>query len=215
MKTYRGQLEDTGGGNVIVQNGDEVYPLPLRLDLKNHSPTGFSWGYWGSGPSQLALALLVDHFGDDKKAIEFYQEFKRRVIGRLPKNESWEMRSIDIARDLAAMENGGIPIDRRTLRRRHKEPVDRLLWHLGLLACGRNTVNRIARVALALVLDEAEAKNINEEIERRSTSSRGQAEARKAVLEYLRVKAIRSGRDLVHHAPIMREWSEWAEGENR
>ena len=32
--------------------------LRLRLDLFNHSPTGFEWGYAGSGPVQLALAIL-------------------------------------------------------------------------------------------------------------------------------------------------------------
>ena len=26
----------------------------------NHSATGFEWGYGGSGPSQLALALSLD-----------------------------------------------------------------------------------------------------------------------------------------------------------
>ena len=28
-----------------------------------HSPTGFEWGFSGSGPAQLALALLLDHTG--------------------------------------------------------------------------------------------------------------------------------------------------------
>ncbi len=37
-------------------------PLGPRLDLANHSPDGFSWGYGGSGPAQLALAILADHF---------------------------------------------------------------------------------------------------------------------------------------------------------
>lgn len=38
-----------------VDNGP-LLPLPLRTDLCNHSPTGFCWGYHGSGPAQLALA---------------------------------------------------------------------------------------------------------------------------------------------------------------
>jgi hypothetical protein len=32
--------------------------------LRN-SPTGFGWGYGGSGPAQLALALLADSLGDN------------------------------------------------------------------------------------------------------------------------------------------------------
>ncbi|GAF79707.1 unnamed protein product, partial [marine sediment metagenome] len=38
--------------------------LPPRLDLRNHSPMGFECGYLGSGPAQLALALLADVFDD-------------------------------------------------------------------------------------------------------------------------------------------------------
>ena len=65
---------------------DKVYvdgvPLDLEASLKivNHSPTGFMWGYPGSGPSQLALALLL-HFGAAKEeALEWYQGFKAEVI---------------------------------------------------------------------------------------------------------------------------------------
>jgi hypothetical protein len=29
------------------------YELPMRLELANHSPTGFEWGYGGSGSAQL------------------------------------------------------------------------------------------------------------------------------------------------------------------
>jgi hypothetical protein len=33
-----------------------IRSLELRLDLFNHSPIGFEWGYGGSGPAQLAPA---------------------------------------------------------------------------------------------------------------------------------------------------------------
>ena len=36
----------------------ERYKLPLYLEKIDHSPTGFAWGYEGSGPAQLAWALL-------------------------------------------------------------------------------------------------------------------------------------------------------------
>ena len=36
-------------------------PLELRLDPFNHSSTGLEWGYGGSGPAHLALAILADH----------------------------------------------------------------------------------------------------------------------------------------------------------
>lgn len=34
--------------------------LPLHLEIYSHSPTGFNWGYYGSGPAQLALAILYE-----------------------------------------------------------------------------------------------------------------------------------------------------------
>lgn len=53
-----------------------------RFDLRNHSPTGFEWGYNGSGPAQLALALLADALGDDQTALLHYQRFKRQIVCR-------------------------------------------------------------------------------------------------------------------------------------
>jgi Family of unknown function (DUF6166) len=53
-----------GQSLVTVCDGQKSEPLPLRLDLFNHSPTGFGWGYGGSGPAQLAVALLADALGD-------------------------------------------------------------------------------------------------------------------------------------------------------
>jgi hypothetical protein len=50
----------------------------------NHSPTGFAWGYGGSGPAQLALAILLACCPKDV-AIRNYQRFKREVIAGLPK----------------------------------------------------------------------------------------------------------------------------------
>jgi len=59
---------------------DAIETLEPRLDLRNHSPTGFEWGYGGSGPAQLALAILCDALNDDERALRHYQDFKRRVI---------------------------------------------------------------------------------------------------------------------------------------
>ena len=84
MKTYVGKLCEDGAYRVVIE--DErggVSPLPLRLDLANKSPTGFSWGYSASGPAQLALALLADAIGE-KEALEVYQDFKRDYVAVLP-----------------------------------------------------------------------------------------------------------------------------------
>ena len=63
MKTYEGRRGKDGTCFVTVDGRN----LDLRLDLFNHSPTGFEWGYAGSGPAQLALALLADMLGPGKE----------------------------------------------------------------------------------------------------------------------------------------------------
>jgi len=60
--------------------------LPAKSQtLYNHSPNGFNWGYMGSGPSQLALAICLELWTD--KATEMYQDFKRHVISVLPQSD--------------------------------------------------------------------------------------------------------------------------------
>ena len=68
----------------IVQRDGKGEPINPRFDLVNHSPTGFCWGYGGSGPAQLALAILADYLKDDRRALSLYMEFKFKVIARLP-----------------------------------------------------------------------------------------------------------------------------------
>ena len=58
------------------------YPVALGPSLKlcNHSPTGFAWGYLGSGPAQLALALLLHLGASDAEAQAWYQDFQAEVV---------------------------------------------------------------------------------------------------------------------------------------
>lgn len=73
-------------------------PLPLEpsLKLRNHSPTGFSWGYSGSGPAQLALALLLDATSVPETAERWYQEFKSNIVAGWDFNGSWVIFRSDI-----------------------------------------------------------------------------------------------------------------------
>lgn len=56
----------------------------------NHSPDGFAWGYGGSGPAQLALALCLRIFNHKSKPTPFYglpfdyQALKWDIIARIP-----------------------------------------------------------------------------------------------------------------------------------
>lgn len=66
----------------------QVHIGGVRLDpdhsqkLVNHSPDGFAWGYSGSGPAQLALAILLHFTKNDKWSVANYQEFKFDVVAR-------------------------------------------------------------------------------------------------------------------------------------
>jgi hypothetical protein len=97
VKKYEGRRE---GHAVIVTVNDR--PLNPRLDLWNHSPTGFEWGYGGSGPAQLALALLADHLGDDEESMSLYQSFKFAVVAKLPKR-GWTLTAAEIDEALRAL----------------------------------------------------------------------------------------------------------------
>ena len=78
----------------VYLNGKLLNPARSLL-LANHSPTGFAWGYSGSGPSQLALAVCVELFGEEA-ALEVYQEFKRRYIATLPEGDFSRTLEIDL-----------------------------------------------------------------------------------------------------------------------
>jgi hypothetical protein len=102
-KIYRGwRMADGTHVKIILPDG-ELRPLPLRTDLFNHSPTGFEWGYAGSGPAQLALALLADATRRDATAVAMHQNFKFKVITPLPHDPPWEMTDDDVVRHAAAI----------------------------------------------------------------------------------------------------------------
>ena len=83
---YRGKRLPSG--NTSVKK--ETYPPTIITELSigpsikliNHSPTGFNWGYGGSGPAQLALAILLNFTGDKEKALAHYQDFKWDFVAR-------------------------------------------------------------------------------------------------------------------------------------
>jgi len=72
-------------GQAIVEKrpGQERLTPERSLELVNHSPSGFEWGYSGSGPAQLALALLLDYTEEETFALDHYQAFKTEVVSQL------------------------------------------------------------------------------------------------------------------------------------
>lgn len=77
----------------VYKNGEVFDPAP-SLKIRNHSPTGFAWGYWGSGPAQLSLAILLEEFNAEV-AQRHYQTFKEKVVGNLPNKDGdeWTLTS--------------------------------------------------------------------------------------------------------------------------
>jgi Family of unknown function (DUF6166) len=102
MKYYHGRRSEHRAG-VDVEKDGEFYALDPRHDLKRHSMSGFSWGFGGSGPAQLALALAADVLGDDDKAEQVYQRLKFKLIGRLPE-EGWVLTEDRIREAINAVE---------------------------------------------------------------------------------------------------------------
>ena len=84
---------DAGDQNHVWLNGEYLDAAP-SLAIRSHSPDGFNWGYGGSGPAQLALAICLRLFGRHI-AQNIYQDFKRRYIAALPQENF--IRDIDIS----------------------------------------------------------------------------------------------------------------------
>ncbi|SRR6266480_1010668 len=99
--TYYGWRDEKGHVFVTV-NGHSL------RHIEYHSPDGFEWGYQGSAPADLALAILAHYFRewhltskriknlsieseDDKKpkCLQYHQRFKEEIIAKLPRRESW------------------------------------------------------------------------------------------------------------------------------
>ena len=115
FKTYRGFRKD---GETVIEvttrqpdGAERTEALDPRVDLWNHSPAGFEWGYGGSGPTQLALALLADHLNapsEDRrdataeKAIALHQQFKFAVVSGLDPL-SWSLTTEEIEASVRAI----------------------------------------------------------------------------------------------------------------
>jgi len=67
-------------------DGRVLSPLPSQR-VWNHSPDGFNWGYGGSGPAQLALALLLRAGLASRTAVHLHQAFKWAFVAPLPQGD--------------------------------------------------------------------------------------------------------------------------------
>ena len=93
------------GTAVVLNLTDRRQLSPDRsLELARHSPTGLEWGYSGSGPAQLALALLLDYTDDEALALAHYTAFKDDVVSDLScdgRADCWHLTGAEIDAALA------------------------------------------------------------------------------------------------------------------
>lgn len=90
-------------GREALSVDGQVVPLAPSLKLRNHSPTGFSWGYEGSGCAQTAFAILLHVTGDALLTARHYQTFKREHVARWPQDAD-VVEHLDVAGYLATLE---------------------------------------------------------------------------------------------------------------
>lgn len=102
MATYRGKKIQRAGPRVVTKDGEILSPARSQK-IWNHSPDGFQWGYGGSGPAQLALALLLDVTGDKELASRWHQQFKWDVVARW--GDEWKITSEQIKEWIKGTEN--------------------------------------------------------------------------------------------------------------
>lgn len=114
-RTYRGRRATDGKVTVTVEAGGGSRPLDPAPSqrVRNHSPDGFEWGYAGSGPAQLALAILLDVTLSSVLAERNYMRFKWEHVARW-KRDQWEMTDAQVMDWLAAILAGpvDVPLER-------------------------------------------------------------------------------------------------------
>ena len=89
MKKFRG--DRTIDGIRVTVDGDLLDP---QIHVKQFTDLGFEWTYEGDSPRQLALAILVNHFDDEERALALYEPFMKSVIAQL--DNEWQLTSEEI-----------------------------------------------------------------------------------------------------------------------
>ena len=117
MKTYELRRDGDGPKVTVEQFGRR---RPLR-HVVFHSPTGFEWGYGGSGPADLALSILTDFFGEHPgkrqllsgrtRGWRLHQAFKWDIIGQVPpaginltqaRISTWVLAQRELSKEIAS-----------------------------------------------------------------------------------------------------------------
>jgi len=76
------RIELARAGDRRLQVSVDGRPLSPKRSQRvwNHSPDGFECGYAGSGPAQLALAVLLAAHVPPRRAVRWHQQFKADFV---------------------------------------------------------------------------------------------------------------------------------------
>lgn len=102
MNKITGEYDPQEWWGVVRFDGAVLSPR-YSQQFYNHSPTGFAWGYGGSGPAQLALAILLRAGVPSERAVQLYQRFKAQHIANLPVHAPFTLE-VDVLEWAAAQE---------------------------------------------------------------------------------------------------------------
>ena len=97
MTIYEGRRTIDG---LVVTVDDRK--LDEHYEVKRFAKYGFEWTYEGESPQQLALAILVDHLGDQERALRLSEPFMKSVVANL--DNDWVLKGDDIDRAIKDIE---------------------------------------------------------------------------------------------------------------
>jgi Family of unknown function (DUF6166) len=99
VSTFEGKR--TIDGLVVTVDGRR---LDEHYDVKRYTSWGFEWTYEGDSPQQLALAILIEHLGDQARAVGLCDAFMRKVVANL--DNDWVLSGPEIDKAIADLEAG-------------------------------------------------------------------------------------------------------------
>ncbi len=101
MKRYMG--DRTIDGVKVTVDGA---PLDPCVNIVEFTKNGFEGNYEGPEPRRLALALLVNHPGDEEKARASVEAFMQAAVANF--GNEWEVTSVDVDEVLAALSDKAV-----------------------------------------------------------------------------------------------------------
>jgi hypothetical protein len=108
VKKYSGKVRN-GKIEVKVKDGTASPSAPLRC-LDFSTPT-FGWGFHGTAPEELAIAILHDHFGSpgtsfESRVLKLYRRFANDVIAEFENGEPFSLSESAVTRWVTAAQAG-------------------------------------------------------------------------------------------------------------